>query len=165
MEFDYKLSDAEMREAFRMNQSWKFWVHPLRKKLHLSLMIIAFVLGIALDVVEHQQSTWANLSILLGPEVLVLVVFWWRVSRSVSQMAVKVNAATATIRLGAFGIETRSRNGSTTSVPWSHYDRWNEGKLVFTAGSGKTFRTIPKRALSEMQIGEVRGILQTQIRS
>jgi len=79
-------------------------------------------------------------------------------------MAAKANAGCERMAVDARGIATSTSNGSTTFSPWSQFKRWKEGRLVFTVSDGKAFRTIPKSAIGEIQAGEVRGILQTQIR-
>jgi hypothetical protein len=164
MDFDSKLSNAEMREAFWMNQTWQTWFGPLARKLHVLVFVAAAAMGVMLDVVEHQHSRLGNVGILVGPEAIVLVIYWWRISRRVAGMTARVNAVTKRITLDASGIKALSRSESMTYLPWSNYRFWKEGRLVFTVGNGKTFRTIPKRGMSELELSAVRGILQSQIR-
>jgi hypothetical protein len=164
MDFDYKLSNAEMREAFWMNQTWRTWFGPLGRRLHVLVFVAAAAMGVMLNHVQHQHSRLGNVAILIGPEALVMAVYWWRIAHRVADMTARVNKATKRISLDASGIKALSRSESMTCLPWSHYQFWKEGKLVFTLGNGKTFRTIPKRGMSEVELSALRGILQSHIR-
>ena len=165
MEFECKLSHTEVREAYRMNQSWRFWMMMIRHNLYAVVFTVAITIAIVTSIADHRRLDWTNTALSVAFEGLIIGFYWWRISRKFKKMAVKANASCDRMTVDAKGIGTSTGNGSTTFSPWSEYKRWKEGKLVFTISDGKGFRTIPKRALSEMQIGEVRGILQTQIRS
>ena len=79
--------------------------------------------------------------------------------------AKKLNESCSSMSIDSQGITAEGTNGSKNFLPWSAISRWREGKLVFTLGDAKTFRTVPKSALGEMQAGELRSLLQSQIRS
>jgi hypothetical protein len=128
------------------------------------VFVAAAAMGVMLDLAEHRHSRLGNFGILVGPEAVVLAIYWWRISRRVAGMTARVNAVTERITLDASGIKALSCSESMTYLPWSHYKFWEEGRLVFTVGNGKTFRSIPKRGMSEVELSEVRGILQSQIR-
>lgn len=164
MDFACKLSNAEMREAYRMNQSWRFWIMMIRHNLYAVVFTIAIAISIATSISEHKRLDWTNTALAVAFEGLVVGFYWWRISRKFKKMAAQANTACERMTVDAKGIATSTSNGSTTFSPWSQYKRWKEGKLVFTVTDAKAFRTIPKSAMSELQAGEVRGILQSQIR-
>jgi hypothetical protein len=64
----------------------------------------------------------------------------------------------------AQGITTAMPSGARTFVPWSAFAGWREGKLVFTVGDAKAYRTISKRALG-IRADEVRSVLLSQVRA
>ena len=164
MEFECKLSHAEVREAYRMNQTWRFWMGTIRHNLYPAVLAVAIVVGVVTSISEHRRVDWANVAIAIAIEGLIVAFYWWRVSRKFKKMATQANLGCERMSVDAGGIGTSTSGGSTTFSPWPQFKRWKEGKLVFTVNNGKAFRTIPKSAMNEMQIGEVRGILQTQIR-
>jgi YcxB-like protein len=164
MEFQCKLSHTEVREAYRMNQSWRFWMMMIRHNLYAIVFTIAIVLAIATSITKHRHLDWTNTAISVSFEGMIVGLYWWRISRKFKKMALKANASCDRMTVDVRGIATSTNNGSTTFSPWSEYKRWKEGKLVFTIGDAKAFQTIPKSAMTEMQVGEVRGILQSQIR-
>jgi hypothetical protein len=165
MEFDCKLGHAEVREAYRMNQSWRFWMMMIRHNLYAVVFTLAVTIAIVTSITEHRHLDWTNTAISIAFEAAIVGFYWWRVSRKFKKMALNLNASCDRMAVDAKGITTSTYNGSTTFSPWSQYKRWNEGKQMFTVTDGKAFRAIPKSGMNEMQIGEVRGILQTQIRS
>lgn len=164
MEFDCKLSHSEAREAYRMNQSWRFWMMTIRHNLYPAIFAIAIVVGIAANISEHRRVDWSSTGFAVAIEGFIVAFYWWRVRYRFKKMAAKANAGCERMMVDARGIGTSTSSGSTTFSPWSQFKRWKEGKLVFTVTDGKAFRTIPKSAIGEIQAGEVRGILQTQIR-
>lgn len=164
MEFECKLSKTEVREAYRMNQSWRFWMMTIRHNLYPAVFAVVIVVGVVTSIAENRRVDWESTAIAVAFEGLIVAFYWWRVTYRFKKMAAKANAECERMVVDARGIATSTSSGSTTFSPWSQFKRWKEGKLVFTLSDGKTFRTIPKSAIGEIQAGEVRGILQTQIR-
>jgi hypothetical protein len=164
MELECKLTNAEMRDAFRMNLTWRFWLQTLRHSIWVVLFFIALVAGLLADAAQHKHPDWTNEAIGFGFEAFLVLLYLWKVERQIKKMAKLMNAQCERMSVDAHGIGTSTALGATTFSPWPQYRRWKEGRLVFTVGDAKSFRTIPKRAMSEMQVAEVRGILQSQIR-
>ena len=68
-----------------------------------------------------------------------------------------------TLTIDSQGITAETVNGSRSITPWSAINRWREGQHVFTIGDAKTFRAVSKGTLGEIQSGELRSILLSQI--
>jgi hypothetical protein len=164
MVIDCKLSKADMSEAVRLNLSGGFWFATVLRSLRIVMILGVVVIAAAVKLLNHDTKNWQPVGILLGVGVLFVALYIWRITNSIRRTAARVNTACDRMTIDGQGLTTANAAGSTTFTPWSQVHKWKEGKQVFTIGDAKLFRTIPKSGLSEMQIGELRGILQSQIR-
>jgi hypothetical protein len=159
-----KVNNAEMREAFRLNLTPSFWwkaaLGNFRTILYLSILI-AFI---AHRIIEGRAIEWQAIVVMSGLVVLFFGLYLLRLHRSIIKSAKKLSETCDSMVIDSQGLTAVTFNGSRTFVPWSVINRWREGKLVFTIGDAKTFRTVPKGALGEMQSGELRSLLVSQIR-
>jgi hypothetical protein len=156
-----QISAAEMREAFRLNLTPSFWWKAARGNLRAIIYILVLV---AVLVTRGRSVEWEQVLLLVGLVVLFVGLFLWRMHRSVLKAAKALNESCVSLNIDSQGVTAESANGSKTFTPWSAIPRWREGKSVFTVGDAKTFRTVPKSALGEMQSGELRSLLLSQIR-
>jgi hypothetical protein len=164
MVIECKLGKAEMNEAVRMNLSGGFWFGTILRSLRVVIILGIVVTAGAVKLMNHDTDNWGPIGVLLAVAALFVALYIWRFTNSIKKAAAKVNSACDRMTIDGQGLTTSNAGGGTTYTPWSQVHKWKEGKLVFTVGDAKLFRTIPKTGLSEMQIGEVRGILQSQIR-
>ncbi len=164
MVIECKLSKAEMNEAFRMNLSGSFWLATILRSIRVIILIVVVVAVASVKILNHDSENWGQVAILLAFVLLAVVLYFWRIGNAIKKSAAKINTACDRMTLDGQGLTTANAGGGNSFVPWSQLHKWKEGKLVFTVGDPKGFRTIPKSAMSEMQVGEVRGILQSSIR-
>jgi hypothetical protein len=165
LQIDYRLSHAEMLEAYRLNLTPKFWLRVVWANLR-AIVLIAFVLfGAAIEMAHGKGHNWEAYGVLLAVALVLILLYLWRLIAVMKKSAARLNESCARMTLDPQGISTASVGGATTFTPWQQYNRWREGKLVFTVSNKKLFRTIPKSALTTYQVDEVRGLLQSQVRS
>jgi hypothetical protein len=150
-----------MREAFRLNLTPSFWWKAV---LGNPRAIIYLVVLIFLIATRGQNADWHQVAILIGLVAFLFAMYSLRLYSRLTRQAKALNESCSSITVDGQGITAESANGSKTFTPWSATNRWREGKLVFTFGDGKTFRTVPKSALGGMQIDELRSLLLSQIR-
>jgi len=155
------LSAAEMREAFRLNLTRSFWWKSI---LGNPRSITYLVVLIFLIATRGRNADWRQVAILTGLVSFLFAMYTLRLYLAVNKQAKALNESCSSITIDGQGVTAESANGSRTSIPWSAIHRWREGKLVFTFGDGKTFRSVPKSALGELQVAELRSLLQSQIR-
>ena len=159
-----KINNAEMREAFRMNLTPSFWwkavLGNFRTILYLSILI-AFIVH---RLVSGRAIEWQAIVVMSGLVVLFFGLYLLRLHRTIIKAAKKLSETCDSMIIDSQGLTAVTLNGTRTFVPWSAINRWREGKLVFTIGDAKSFRTVPKGALGEMQSGELRSLLVSQIR-
>lgn len=105
------------------------------------------------------------MALLAGAVTLFILLFLFRTHRIIAKSAKAISASCNSLTIDLQGITAEAHNGTRTIVPWSAISRWQEGKLVFTIGDAKAFRTVPKGALGEMQSGELRSLLLSQVPS
>jgi len=147
-----------------MNLSKGFWVRMVVINLRL-LLLLAVVGAAVIAKIAHQDGRdWQGIVSSLAVALLLIGFYVWRLLNTVKQGAAKVNAACDRMTLDTQGITSANAAGATSFTPWTQYQRWKEGKLVFTIGDSKNFRTVPKSAMTESQTGELRGLLQSSIR-
>jgi hypothetical protein len=156
-----QVSASDMREAFRLNLTPSFWWKAARSNPRA---IIYVVVLIAVLITRGRSIEWQQALTVGGLAALFLGLFLWRLHRSVTKAAKALNESCVSLTIDSQGVTAESTNGSKSFTPWSAIHRWREGKSVFTLGDGKTFRTVPKSALDEMQSGELRSLLLSQIR-
>ncbi len=165
MQIDCKLSHAEMREAFRMNLTPAFWFRAALGNVRALVLIVVMLVAAGTKIAHGDTRHWESIVILLAIAAGLIALYVWRLSASMKKTANKINEACVRMNLDTQGMSTASSVGATTFTPWQQFSRWKEGKLVFTVGDKKAFRTIPKSALNGFQVDEVRGLLQSQVRS
>ena len=163
MVIECKLSKAEMSEAFRMNLSGGFWFRTILGNVRAIILVGVVFFAAGAKIMNHDTRDWQSIGLLFVIAMGLVALYVWRLSSSIKKTAANLNTACDQMTLDSQGIATANVTGSNTFTPWSQFKRWKEGKLVFTVGDAKAFRTIPKSAMTEMQVGEVRGILQSQI--
>jgi hypothetical protein len=74
------------------------------------------------------------------------------------------NLTNVRMKLSESGMEVDVPGTGHGFLEWSGLSEWLEGKLVFMAIAGYTFRPIPKSALTPQQIDEVRDLLSLYIK-
>ena len=163
MEFAYKITNAEMREAVRLNRTKVARLWWLLRYLRL-IMVVGVLLVVFVANLRSRTPNWGAVVGLAFAAAFVAVVAVWSWAFRDRRRVQRMNAAGERTTIDANGIGTTNAQGATSFAPWSRFHGWREGRLVFTVGDAKAFRTIPKSALSETQVAEVRGILEAQIR-
>jgi hypothetical protein len=112
----------------------------------------------------NSSIEWSGVAVIFGIVILFFCLYLFRLHRTITKTANKLYESCNSLQIDGQGITAETSNGSRTFTPWSAINRWREGKLVFTIGDAKAFRTISKGALGEMQSGELRSLLLSQIR-
>lgn len=163
VEFACRLTSTEMREAVRLNRTKVKRMWWFVRNLRL-IMIAGVLLVVMVANLRTGRRNWGAVVGLACAGALLAAAVKWSSSFSSKRMAKRINAACEQMTVDANGIGTANALGTTTFAPWSQFRGWHEGRLVFTVGDAKAFRTIPKSGMSEMQVAEVRGMLQAQIR-
>jgi hypothetical protein len=152
-----------MREAFRLNLSASFWWKAAFGNFRGIVYLIVVITLIVTKLKGDTTVEWQGVLTLVGVVVLLFGLYLARIHRAIMKKAKAISDACKMLTIDGQGVTAEGTNGSRTFVPWSAIYRWREGKLVFTFGDAKTFRTIPKSALSGMQVDELRSLLQSQI--
>jgi hypothetical protein len=157
------LSAAEMREAFRLNLNASFWWKAAFGNFRGIVYLIVVISLIVTKLKGDTTVEWQGVLALIGVVVLLFGLYLARIHRAIMKKAKAISDACKTLTIDGQGVTADMTNGSRTSIPWSAIHRWREGKLVFTFGDAKTFRTVPKSALGELQVMELRSLFQSQI--
>ncbi|HEV2646757.1 MAG TPA: YcxB family protein [Acidobacteriaceae bacterium] len=158
-----KVNTAEMREAFRLNLTPAFWWKAALGNVRALIYIAIMLALIASSLKSGQAIEWRKIGSLLALVALFFGLYVFRLHRTVVKTVTKLQESCSSMTIDSQTVTSTASNGTLTSVPWSAITRWREGKLVFTIGDAKTFRTIPKSAFSEIQSGELRSLLLSQV--
>lgn len=155
------VNGAEIREAFllNLNLSSSLKLTFSNGRLLAILFILVFVL---IGEIAKGKATLGLFMVLSLPLVMILGFIWFRLARSFGKIARAISASGAQITIETRGITTTLPNGTRTFEPWLSYARWREGKLVFTVGNQKNYRTISKSALG-VHTDELRSLLLSRI--
>jgi hypothetical protein len=164
MNVQCKVSTAEMREAFRLNLTPAFWRKAVLGNVRTIIYLAIVVALIVSNVKKGHAIDWHEVGFLLALVALFFGLFLFRLHRNVVKTVTKLQESCSSMTIDSQGVTAEADNGTRTSVPWAAITRWREGKLVFTIGDAKTFRTVPKSAMGEMQSGELRSLLLSQVR-
>ena len=158
------VSAAEMREAFRLNLTPAFWWKAAIGNFRAILYLFILFAVIGAKFAGDKSIEWTGIAILFAIVALLFGFYLFRLHSSIQKTAKKLNASCNSLNIDARGITAAMADGSNSFTPWSAIKRWREGKLVFTIGDAKAFRTISKSALGEVQSGQLHSILLSQIR-
>ncbi|MDP9051832.1 MAG: YcxB family protein [Acidobacteriota bacterium] len=159
-----QVSTAEMREAFRLNLNSSACFKILRGNARSVIYILVFSALIIAEVAKGGID-WQKIAVFAGGLALFVALFWFRFHRTIAKTAKVLSASCSSLTIDTQGLTAETTSGTRTSVPWSAITCWREGKLVFTIGDAKAYRTVPKTAMGEMQSGELRSLLLSQIRA
>jgi hypothetical protein len=159
-----QVTTAEMREAFRLNLNSSSVFKIMRGNARVIIYVLVFLAVIVAEIRKSGAIDWQEVAILGGVIALLLLLSWFRIQRTLAKTAAALTATCSSMTIDTQGITVEATNGTRTQVPWSAIVRWHEGKLVFTIGDAKAYRTVSKSALGEMQSGELRSLLLAQIR-
>lgn len=157
------INTVELREAFFLNLNaatcWKLALGNVR------LLVITFVFLIAMiSQILNGKGDLHLIVIFASLVALTLGLMWLGLTRSLRKTAKALSATGGQMNVETQGITTILPNGTRTFVPWSAFAGWREGKLVFTLGDGKNYRTISKGALG-IYASEFRSMLLSQVRA
>lgn len=156
-------STAEIREAFFLNLNGASCLRLTLSNGRLLALLLVLVVVLVSQIAKG-KTDFGQLMILSLPGLLILGLMWFRLSRSLAKAARAISASGAQMTIDTKGITTTRPNGTRQFEPWSSYTRWREGKLVFTIGNQKNYRTISKGALG-IYADEFRSMLRSQVRT
>lgn len=159
-----KVSTAEMREALRLNLTSSFWWKTAFGNFRGIVYLIVLIAVIVTKLKGDTPVEWQGILVLLAVVIVLFGLYLARLHRAIVKKATAINEACATLTIDGQGLTAEMTNGSRGFTPWSATKRWREGKLVFTIGDAKNFRIVSKGAIGEMQSGELRSLLLSQIR-
>ena len=159
-----QVSTAEMREAFRLNLNSSLCWKLARGNSRILIYLLAFIGLVVWSMTSGGPIDWEKVATYAGLAAFIALLLLFGLNRTVAKTARALNKSSNTLTVDSQGLMDESPNGTRTFVPWSAVTRWREGKLVFTIGDAKTFRTIAKKPLGETQSGELRSLLLSQIR-
>jgi hypothetical protein len=163
MVVECQLNYAEMSEAFRLNRTPVFWFKAAVANLRAIILIIVVAAMGTAKIVNRDQGNWQPIVGLVGFAIVLFLLYVWRQRKGVKKALAQMNAVCSEMTVNAEGVKLSSAIGAMNFTPWSHFTKWSEGNLVFTIVEAKGFRALPKRALTDSQMTELRGMLQTQI--
>jgi hypothetical protein len=159
-----KVTTAEMREALRLNLTSSFWWKAAFGNFRGIVYLIVLAAVLVTKLKGDTTVEWQGILVLLGFVVLLFGLYLGRLHRAIIKKASAINDACSMLTIDGQGLTAEMTSGSRAFTPWSAVQRWREGKLVFTIGVAKAFRIVPKSAIGELQSGELRSHLLSQIR-
>jgi hypothetical protein len=152
-----------MREAFRLNLNASFWWKAAFGNFRALAYLLVLIVLIVTKLKGDTTVQWQGVLVLVAILVLLFGLYLGRLHRAIMKKANQINDACSTLTVNGQGITAELNNGGRAFTPWSAIHRWREGKLVFTIGDAKSFRIVPKSILGDMQSGELRSLLLSQI--
>jgi YcxB-like protein len=159
-----QINSAEMREAFRMNLTPSFWAKSALRNARIVIYLVVLIVVLIAGTRGPNPMPAKGVVGLCAAIAFMVALYLWRLHRTLEKSVKTLNESCRTLSIDSQGLTAEGGNGAKSFVPWSAVHRWREGKLVFTLGDAKSFRIVPKNALGEMQSGELRSLLQSQIR-
>jgi hypothetical protein len=158
-----QVNAAEMREALQLNFNSSFFWKVARGNYRVLVYGVVLAALLTHEIARGGSADWQKVALLAGAVTVFILLFLFRTHRIIAKTAKTLSASCNSLTIDSQGITAEAPNGTRTIVPWSAISRWREGKLVFTIGDAKTFRTVPKGSLGEMQSGELRSLLLSQV--
>lgn len=166
MEISYELTQRDFSEAYtvhRNRMNWKKWVR--RVFISIAGLFTAVVLfGFLLNPSWEQGKALMPLFVLVPMWIAVLWLLpWWLMRRQFVQQPGAHGPRTLTLNDGGASWKW---SGGSSAIEWKNYIRFTEGRnhvLFYT--SPACFNILPKRALNPDQLGELRALLEQNIRT
>jgi len=159
-----KISSAEMRDAFRLNLTPSFWWKAALGNVRVIIYLVILIAAIVAGAKDPNRMPTRSVGVLIALIILFIALYLMRLHRTLEKNAKTLNESCNSLIIDGQGITAEGTNGSKSFTPWSALHRWREGKLVFTIGDAKSFRAVSKATLGEIQSGELRSLLLSQIR-
>ncbi len=162
MQIRTEITPDELSQAIRLNRSKMYWPRVFLANWYASLLLIVIVWAEIARYVSGKPVQASAAGLVLIP-VFFLWLYWFRTQGAVRKAASELSDTQGTASIDGKGISAYSSTGATSFVPWSQYSGWKEGQDVFTLTTGKTFRVLAKRGLSEGEIEQLRSTFHAQI--
>jgi len=167
IDITYSLTEAEYLEAQSLYVHKKSGKTPFILRCIVALGAVLVSSRALLATLQYGDPfDWSRIT----PPLIVAAIFIFglpSLQRWGFRKRYKVEANNLThvsLKLDESGWEVDVPGAGRGSLEWSGLSDWMEGKLVFMAISGYTFRPIPKSALTPPQVDEVRELLARKIK-
>lgn len=157
-----ELTPQELSQAIRLNRNRMYWPKLFLANWYASVLLIVILWAEITRLIDRKPIQASSLGLILIP-VFLLWLYWYRTQGAVRKAASELSDRRGTASIDGKGISASSSTGATSFVPWNRYSGWREGEDVFTLTTGKTFRVVTKRGLSDGEIEQMRSIFRAQI--
>jgi hypothetical protein len=162
IEATYRLTYEEWAEAQEM------WCKPQAVKLPYGqvLKFVYYALCCLAGIAVVDKPHWVGVGIFT-----CLVLQSWIVTkrkepvrRSLYERS-RMNEQESNVTIDDMGYASIRPGFAECKMSWKTFSGWNEGKLTFILGRELQYCSVPKRALTESQIGELRTLLNSRLGS
>jgi hypothetical protein len=157
-----ELTPDEVRQGMRLNRTRMYWPRLFLANWYSTLLLVVIVWANIARLVDGKPLQPASLGFTLIP-LFFLWFSWNRTSTAVREAATQLSDSQGSATVDANGISAKTSTGATSFVPWRDYIAWKEGVDVFTLATGKSYRILSKRGLSEADLEQLRSLFRTQI--
>jgi hypothetical protein len=159
-----QVTPAEMREAIRLNLTFSTVMKLGRTSGRLFAALLVLFCLIFTELFSHKSVDWGKLGIFVAVVAVIGLLMLFKFRQTAARTSRVLSKASMALTIDGNGLTRKLPNGTCTSIPWSAIPRWREGELVFTLGAPGSYTVISKAALGQLQAGELRSILLSQVR-
>jgi hypothetical protein len=131
MQIQPAATPQQVQEAAKLMRPRRFWFRFFTANWYASLLV-AIVLGanvVRLNNGQPLRLAQSGLLLTMAAAMFVLSYFLW--NRKVCKNLQAATARLQSIDLAPEGVRIQLTSGTTTSVPWSSFNKWIEGETVF----------------------------------
>lgn len=166
MQFNGKLTEADLTDVQKMTRSKTFWVRFFLANWYAVGLVLAILWATISGIIGQIKPNWGAMSLMWA--VIAGIVLWsFHNSKGMQARELKqLNAALPDqISLTNDGVKLDGPDGATGFLPWRNFKGWREGQQVMLVDQCQENRVLklPVAQLSDTQRLPIRQFLQSRI--
>jgi hypothetical protein len=166
MQFQGKITEADLKDAQKMSVSKMYWPKLLLANWYGTALILGLIWATISGLLGQTKPNWRAVAMIWV--VVAGIVLWvvYRAKRSQARELTELNATLPDqVILTNAGVKCDGPNGATGFLPWRTFKGWREGRRVvlIDQSQGNSVVILPVAQLSEVERLSLRQYLQSQI--
>jgi hypothetical protein len=166
MQFQGKITEADLKDAQKMSVSKMYWPKLLLANWYGIALIVALIWATLSRLLGWTNPNWRNIATIWAVVVGIALWVFYSTKRTTAREFTQLNATLPDhLSLTTEGLKLDGPNGASAFLPWRTFKGWREGKRVvlIEQSQGNSAIILPVSQLSELERLSLRQYLQSHI--
>jgi hypothetical protein len=166
MQFQGKITEADLKEVQKISVSKMYWPKLLLKNWYGLALVLALIWATFSGLLGWTNPNWRNIAIIWAVAIGITLWVVYSTKRTIAREFTRLNATLPDqLSLTTEGLKIDGPNGASAFLPWRTFKGWREGRRVvlIDQSQGNSFVILPVAQLSELERLSLRQHLQSHI--